>query len=183
MRNRVYVQISLFGIALALLTLFAGRPDYGAAVTPFVGFLSGYVDAYLSFYFLTRNPDAYFSAFERLTSIWPYRNYFPFSLYRKSSSLFSKERKRLISIRVRTFVLYESYKIAIVLFLGVSAFLASKRAESIMFNWGLSIFFWALSYLLMWRRGFRLKSAGKLGIREERLDQIISIIKNNYGYH
>ena len=178
----MYVQVSLFGIVFALLTLFAGKPDYGAAITPFVSFFFGYLDVYLSFYFITQRTGAYLKAFERLTLIWPYRNILLFSLFKRKVKLFSEERKRLFFLRIRTFILYESYKIALPLIFLITAFLTSKRAEAMMFNWGLSIFFWELFYLLLWKKKYLLKTAEALGIKKVRLNEITNYLKNNYGY-
>ena len=181
-QHYLFGQVAFLGIVFALLTLFAGTPDYGAVITPFLGFMFGYLDIYFSFYFITQRTGAYLKAFERLTLIWPYRNILPFSLFKRKVKLFSEERKRLCFLRIRTFILYESYKIAIPLIFSITAFLTSKRAEAIMFNWGLSIFFWELSYLLLWKKKYLLKTAEALGIKKVRLNEIINYLKNNYGY-
>jgi len=178
----VYVQISLFGIVFALLTLFAGKPDYGAVVTPFLGFMCGYLDVRLSFYFTTRKTDVYSKAFERLTFIWPYRNFLPFALFKRKIKLFSEERKKLYFTRLQTFLFYQSYKIAIPVIFVVTAFMASITVEAVMFDWGLSIFFWELSYLLLWKKKYLLKTAEALGIKKVRLDEIFNYLKDNYGY-
>jgi hypothetical protein len=178
--GRMYGSITIFGMFYALLALFAGTPDYSAAITVFTGSLFGYLDSHLYHYFLTHRTEAYSNAFERLTLIWPYRNVYPFSLYKRRSKLFSEERKRLSLIRTRTFIWYESYKIAVLIFLVMIVFLISKRGETILFNCGLSIFFWGLSYILLDHKKYLLKSAVKLGIEEKRLIEIKNYLKSGY---
>ena len=175
--ERHYISIAGLGIVIAFLALFVGMPNYTAFATPIIGFLSAYLNVTFFLYLLRRNPDAYFQGFEWHTMIYPYKKSFPFSPYRKDIKLFSSEGLRLVLVHVKLSLLYEAHKWLILLFLIIPNLIISKKAEAVIFNWGLSIFFLGVSYLLLWGKIYIWKSAKILHIPEAGVIEIKAFLK------
>jgi hypothetical protein len=175
--ERHYISITGLGIVISFLVLFGGMPNYTAFATPIIGFLSAYLDVTLFLYLLRRNPDAYFQGFEWHTILYPYNKSFPFSAYRKDIKLFSSEGLRSFLVRIKLSLLYEAYRWLMLIFLIIPNVIISKKAEAVIFNWGLSTFFWGVSYLLLWRKIYIWKSAKILHIPEAGVGEIKAFLK------
>jgi len=179
--ERHYISITVLGIGVSLLVLFVGMPNYTAFATPIIGFLSAYLDVTFFLYLLRRNPDAYFQGFEWHTMIYPYKKSFPFSPYRKDTKLLSSEGLRSGLVRIKLSLLYEAYRWLILILLIIPNLIISKKAEAVIFNWGLSILFLGVSYLLLWGKIYIWKSAKLLGIPEKRVVEIKTLLRRRGG--
>jgi len=175
--ERHYISIAGLGIVIALLALFVETPNYTAFATPIIGFLSAYLDVSFFLYLLRRNPDAYFQGFEWYTMFYPYKKSFPFSSYRKDTKLFSSEGLSSVLVRIKLSLLYEAYRWLILIFLIIPNLTISKKAEAVIFNWGLSIFFLGVSYLLLWGKIYIWKSAKILHIPKAGVVEIKAFLK------
>jgi hypothetical protein len=63
------------------------------------------------------------------------------------------------------------------IFLIIPSVIISKKAEAVIFNWGLSTFFWGVSYLLLWGKIYIWKSAKVLQIPKARVVEIKAFLK------
>lgn len=180
--DRSYGPVTFIGALLAMVFLFKGMSNLLSLLTPIIGYLLSYIDVNLTMYFLIRKPDAYAQAFRQVAMTWPYKGIEPFASYSTELKWFSQIRLKETLQSLKSYFLYESYKLVIVGLAGILALSTSgRKAEVFMFNLGLYLLFWGLFYLILWNKKYYWKAAAKLGLTEERSKEIKEFKRKEWG--
>ena len=170
--NRIYFSIALLGLGLTVFGFFQWSIDETALVAMLVGGVMGWLDMRFYFHLLTRRTEVYANGFNRYGMLYPYRNVFPFSLHRRAVRVFSHEWRQAFLVHLENVVIYSSYKIIILLFTVVSAFLLATTAGRVITDSGISLLFLGFVSMVAWNRIFARRLCRHFKISAERMDQI-----------
>jgi hypothetical protein len=178
--KRYYAQFMMLGIVIGTLSLLGGSIRYSVFASPIIGLFFAYLDNLLMVYFVSRKPDAYA---ERLEWVIASRHSMGLSTGFQSSEemkAFSRPWLQRYRKNIMLVFRYESYKFFLIILVAIPALVSSFNAESGMMAWGLSLFFWAGFYVLLWNKKYLGRAAASLRVSSGKVAELKRLKKRGF---
>lgn len=149
--RRYYSTFLLLGLVVSGLSFSSAEASFASLVAVIAGFVAAYLDGYTYKKFLIKNVELFAKRLD-----WLEFFLLKFGLRDGASTLswWSVDSFKLYLWQITFFIKYEFYKWTILIFIFLLIFFVADKPENIIFNWGLSILFFAAFYIFLWNKFF-----------------------------